>query len=137
MTKNFILSFLTYNKVFFIWAKNDAYDLIVIDRNSLLSWNRRINNKTKLLLVVTQQYYEKIIFHIIQMVNYNIILGILQSTKYNPIINQEKKTIWLKTYNYVVIAQHTYQQRLIVNKKQNQKTITKRKLSALTKDNLY
>ena len=39
--------------------------------------------------------------------------------------------------NYIIIFQLIYQQSLIVDKKQNQKTITIYKIAAFTKDNLY
>ena len=38
---------------------------MVINKNVLHSKNRRVNEKTKLLLVISYQYYEEIIFDII------------------------------------------------------------------------
>lgn len=72
--KNFILTFLANEREFFIWIKKDAYDLKVINRNLLLIKNKKMNQITKLLLVETPQYYEKIIFNILLMAKYNIIL---------------------------------------------------------------
>ena len=63
--KNFISIFLFNKKRFFIWKKKDANNLLVINRNQLLSKNGKIDEKTELLLFITQQYKEKIIFDII------------------------------------------------------------------------
>ena len=39
--------------------------------------------------MIFQKYYKKMMFDIVDMINYNIILEILQLKKYNPQINQK------------------------------------------------
>ena len=51
--ENFILPSLFIKKEFSIWKKVDAYKLIIIDRNLLLSKNKKVNKKTKQILVRT------------------------------------------------------------------------------------
>ena len=60
-------------KVFYLENKK-CYDLIVINKNLLLSKNIRIDKKTELLLVITKYYYKEINFDIIWIVIHNIIL---------------------------------------------------------------
>ena len=45
--------------------KNDAYDLMIIDENSLLNKNERVNTKTISLSLVIRQHHEKFIFDIV------------------------------------------------------------------------
>ena len=52
--------------------------MIVINKNLLLSINKKMGKVIKSLLVTTQQYYKEISFNIIiQIAKYNIILKIL------------------------------------------------------------
>ena len=81
---------------------------MVMNKNLLLSKNRRVDKKTKLLVVATQYYYKKNIFNLIQMMTYNIILGMPWLNKHNLIINYEKKTIKFQKCNYVVTTHFIY-----------------------------
>ena len=49
---------------------------MIINKNLLLNKNEKINTKTILLSIAIQQYYEKLIFDIVQMITYNIVLKI-------------------------------------------------------------
>ena len=71
ITENFILIFLANKKRFSIYKKEDTYDLIIIDKNPLLSIKEKVNKKTKPSLIATQQYYKKIIFDIIPISTQN------------------------------------------------------------------
>ena len=63
--ENVISVFLFNNKKFSILKKKNIYNLIVIDRNMLLTKNKKLNKERKLLLVITQYNYENISFNII------------------------------------------------------------------------
>ena len=73
--------------MFFIKKKKDTYNLIVINKNLILSKNRRLNKKIEPLLVATQQHQKKITFDIIIIVTGNIILEMPKLRKYKLIIN--------------------------------------------------
>ena len=71
-TKNFMFQKLI-NKKNSLFKKN-IYNLIVIDENSLLNKNEKINIKIILLSIVIQQHHKKLIFNIIRMITHNIVL---------------------------------------------------------------
>jgi len=48
---NFITKALIKREKYFTWKKFNAYNLINVNKNSLLAKNKRINKKTKLLLI--------------------------------------------------------------------------------------
>ena len=73
--------------MFFIKKKKDTYNLIVINKNLILSKNRKLNKKIEPLLVATQQHQKKITFDIIIIVTGNIILEMPKLRKYKLIIN--------------------------------------------------
>ena len=45
--------------------KEDAYNLIIINKKLLMSQNKRVNKNIKSLSIISQQYYEKMFFNII------------------------------------------------------------------------
>ena len=65
---------LTDSKEFAIQKKNNSYNLIVVDRNSLSDRNERVMKETRPLSVTIQHHHKKIIFDIVQMITYNIVL---------------------------------------------------------------
>ncbi len=48
---NFITRALVERKKYFTRKKLDAYNLIIVDKNSLFNENERVNKETKLLLI--------------------------------------------------------------------------------------
>jgi len=48
---NFITRALVKRKKYFIRKKSNAYNLVIIDRNSLLNKNKKVNKETKLLSI--------------------------------------------------------------------------------------
>ncbi len=48
---NFITRALIKKKKYFTQKKSNAYNLIIVDENSLLDENERVNKKTKLLSI--------------------------------------------------------------------------------------
>jgi len=48
---NFIIKTLVKRKEYFIQKKLNAYNLIIVDKNSLFVRNERVNKETKSLLV--------------------------------------------------------------------------------------
>ena len=49
---NFMIKVLIKREEYFTWKKSNAYNLIIVDKNSLFARNKRINKETKLLLIV-------------------------------------------------------------------------------------
>ena len=64
-TEIFIFKKLTDSKEFAIQKKNNSYNLIIVNENSLFNKNKRVIEETRLLLTAIQHYYEKIIFNIV------------------------------------------------------------------------
>ena len=73
-TEIFMFKKLTDSKEFTIQKKNDSYDLIIVDENSLSDENERVIEETRSLLIAIQHHHEKITFDIIQMITHNIVL---------------------------------------------------------------
>ncbi len=48
---NFIIKALVKRKEYFIQKKSNAYNLVIVNENSLLVENERVNKETKLLLI--------------------------------------------------------------------------------------
>jgi hypothetical protein len=48
---NFMTKALVERKEYFTRKKLNAYNLIIVDKNSLLNENERVNKETKLLLI--------------------------------------------------------------------------------------
>jgi len=49
---NFITKALVKREEYFTRKKLDAYNLIIVDKNSLLARNERVNKETKLLSII-------------------------------------------------------------------------------------
>ena len=64
-TEIFIFKRLADSKEFAMQKKNDSYNLIVINENSLFNENKRMMKEIRSLSAAIQHYYEKIIFNII------------------------------------------------------------------------
>jgi len=50
-TNNFMIRALVKRKEYFTWKKSNAYNLVVVDENSLLNKNEKMNKETKLLSI--------------------------------------------------------------------------------------
>ncbi len=48
---NFMTKALVERKEYFIRKKSNAYNLVIVDENSLLNENEKVNKKTKLLSI--------------------------------------------------------------------------------------
>ena len=59
---------------FFIRKKNDVYNLIIIDKNSLFNKNERVNTKIISLSTIIRQHHEKFIFNIVRMITHDVVL---------------------------------------------------------------
>jgi hypothetical protein len=51
VTGNFMARALVKKKDYFTQKKSDAYNLVIVDENSLLDENERVNRETKLLSI--------------------------------------------------------------------------------------
>jgi len=49
---NFIIKALVKRKKYFIRKKSNAYNLVIVDKNSLFNENEKVNKETKLLSIV-------------------------------------------------------------------------------------
>ena len=74
---NFMSPHLIDRLRFTVEKKDQAYDLVAIDKSPLLKKNRRVNRQTPLLLMLIERHYEKISFDIATMARHDVILGIL------------------------------------------------------------
>ncbi len=71
---NFIIKAFVKREEYSIEKKLEVYNLIIVDKNLLFDKNKKVNKKTKLLLIAIQQHHEKLIFNIVKIVIYNIVL---------------------------------------------------------------
>ena len=71
---NFMARALVKRKEYSTRRKSNAYNLVIVNENSLLVENERVNKETKLLLIAIQQHHEKLIFDIVEMITYDIVL---------------------------------------------------------------
>ncbi len=51
-TNNFIIRALVKRKKYFIRKKSNAYNLVIVDENSLFAKNERVNKEMKLLSII-------------------------------------------------------------------------------------
>jgi hypothetical protein len=51
-TNNFITRALIKREKYSTWKKLDAYNLVIVNKNSLLARNEKVNKETKLLSIV-------------------------------------------------------------------------------------
>ena len=71
--------------------------------------------KTKLLSIIIQQYYKKLIFNIIKIITYDIILKMLWLKKHNLILNWNKIKFIFEKYNCVITIQFTQRRKSLIN----------------------
>ena len=69
MSQNFIEKINCFTR-----KKNDAYNLIIINNNSLFNKNERKNTKIISLSIIIRQHHEKFIFDIVRMITYDVVL---------------------------------------------------------------
>ena len=135
-TKNFMSQDLIERKRLSTRKKDDSYDLIIIDENSLLSENERVNTETKSLSIATQQHHEKLIFDIVRMITHDVVLKMSWLRKHNSTIDWKRKILTFEKCNCVVAIQFAHRQRSMTNEKQNRKSIAKREFAISSKDTL-
>jgi len=73
-TGNFMIKALVKKKGYSTQKKSDAYNLVIVDENSLPDENERVNKETKPLSIAIQQHHEKLIFNIVGMATHDIVL---------------------------------------------------------------
>ncbi len=73
-TNNFMIKAFVKRKEYSIQKKSNAYNLIIVDENSLLDENEKVKKETKLLLIAIQQHHEKLIFNIVEIIIHDIVL---------------------------------------------------------------
>ena len=71
---NFMTKALVEREEYFTRKKSNAYNLVVVDGNSLLDENEKVNKETKSLLIAIQQHHEKLIFNIVEISTHDIVL---------------------------------------------------------------
>ena len=72
--RNFVSSFLVNKKDLFIQKKKNAYNLMIINENSLKSNDEMITKKIISLTMTFQQHHEEFILNIVRMINHDIVL---------------------------------------------------------------
>jgi hypothetical protein len=73
-TDNFMVRALVKKKDYSTQKKPDVYNLVIVDGNSLLDKNERVDKETKSLPIAIQQHHEKLIFDIVGMATHDIVL---------------------------------------------------------------
>ena len=73
-TENFMSQNFIERKRLFTRKKNDSYDLIIIDENSLFNENEKMNTKIKSLSITIQRHHEELIFDIVRMITHDVVL---------------------------------------------------------------
>jgi len=73
-TSNFMVKALVEREGYSTRRKPNAYNLVIVDGNSLFAGNERVNKETKSLSIAIQQYHEKLIFDIVEMITHDIVL---------------------------------------------------------------
>jgi hypothetical protein len=73
-TGNFMARALVKKEDYSTQKKPDAYNLVIVDGNSLLDGNKRVDKETKPLSIVIQQHHEELTFNIVRMITHNIVL---------------------------------------------------------------
>ena len=61
-------------KKLFTRSKNDKYSFVTINDKTLLKKNKIMNLKTRLLSIAIQQYHEKNIFDVIEIIIHDVVL---------------------------------------------------------------
>ena len=72
--KNFVSSSLVNKKDLLTQNKKNAYNLMIINENSLKDNDEMIIKKIIFLTMTFQQHHEEFILNIVQMINHDIVL---------------------------------------------------------------
>lgn len=99
------------------WQRMKTYTLRVYNE-----WLKAVAWKTTLLFMIIQQHHEKIIFDIVEKINYNIVLDIFWLKKHELIIMWLKRIFKMEICECIIIMQIMHQQNSMINEK---KRITK------------
>ena len=75
--KNFVSSFLVNEKSLFIQKKKNAYNLMIINEDSLKNNDEMIIEKIILLTMTFQQHHEEFILNVVRMINHDVVLKML------------------------------------------------------------
>ena len=86
-------------------------------RQNVIKKNKIINLKTKSLSIVIQQYHEKNIFDVIEIIIHDVVLKLFWLKKHNLDVNWKNKIFIFKKCQYMIDIVFAYQQNLIINKK--------------------
>ena len=135
-TENFMSQNFIERKRLFTRKKNDSYDLIIIDENSLSNENEKMNTKIKSLSIAIQRHHEELIFDIVRMITHDVVLKMFWLKKHNSTIDWKKKILTFEKCNCVVAIQSAHRQRSMTNEKQNRESIAKREFAASSKNTL-
>jgi hypothetical protein len=73
-TGNFMARALVEREGYSTQKKPDAYNLVIVDGNSLLDKNERVDKETKPLSIAIQQHHEELTFDIVGIATHNIVL---------------------------------------------------------------
>ena len=114
--------------------KEDPYDLMVIDGNSLPSDDGRVRYETTPVTLVMSDHEEKLSLDTVRMASHDIVLGAPWLQHHNPSIDRMKKQLKFEKYRYVATTQPTRRQRTVVEEKQSIRHTAKRKIAASIKD---
>ena len=73
-TRNFVSSFFVNKKSLLIRKKKNAYNLMIINENSLKNNDEMIIEEIIPLTMTFQQHHEELILNIVRMINHDIVL---------------------------------------------------------------
>ena len=67
--------------------KDQAYNLIAIDRNPLFEQDGRVTRETLTLSMLIERHYKEISFDILAMARHDVVLGLPWLHQHNPLID--------------------------------------------------
>ena len=102
-------------KNLFTQKKKDAYNLMIINENSLKSNDEMIIEKIMSLTITFQQHHEKFILNIVRMINHDVVLRMLWLKMHNLNIDWKIKIFTFKRCDCVIDIQFTHWQRSMIN----------------------
>ena len=74
-TRNFVSSFLVNKKGLLTQKKKDAYNLMIINEDSLKSNDEMIIEEIIPLTMTFQQHHEELTLNVVRMINHDVVLG--------------------------------------------------------------
>ena len=74
-TRNFVSFSLVDKKGLLIQKKNDAYNLMIINGDSLKGNEEIIIEEIILLTMTFQQHHEELTLNVVRMINHDVVLG--------------------------------------------------------------